>query len=142
MHNRGGRGAGARMLSLLVLFVLSPTLAPWLPGLGCPHHDGAAASHASHHGAPSADGGMDGHGAGTAGLPSSDHHSGHGAAPPPCDCLGKCPTSVGPVQPSAHQAEPFARSAVQTVSRRDPASRTSRIRAPYLLPFPNGPPLS
>lgn len=141
MHNRGGRRAGVRMLSLLVVFVLSPTLAPWLPDLGCPHHDGLAAGHASHHGAPHAGGGTDGHGAGAAGLPSSDHHSGPRAAPPPCDCLGKCPTSAGPVQPSAHQAEPFAHSAVRTVFRRDPTSRTSRIRAPYLLPFPNGPPL-
>lgn len=142
MHNRGGRGAGARMLNLLVLFVLSPTLAPWLPGLGCPHHDGTATGHASHNGAQHASGGTDVHGSGTTAIPSSDHHPGPRAAPPPCDCRGKCPTSAGPVYPSAHQAEPFAHPAVRTVSRRDPAARSSRVRAPYLLPFPNGPPIS
>lgn len=130
------------MLSLLVLFVLSPTLAPWLPGLGCPHHEGAAVGHASHHGAPHASGGTDGHGSGTTGILSSDHHPGPRPAPPPCDCPGKCPTSAGPVYASAHQAEPFAHPAVRTVSRHDPAARSSRVRAPYLLPFPNGPPNS
>ena len=149
MHERGGRRAGTRLLGLLVVFVLSPTLAPWLPGLGCPHHDGTATGHPSHHSAPHAGGGTHGdgegthgHGDGAAGAPSSDHHSGPRTAPPPCDCLGKCPTSAGPIYPSAHQAEPVAQSSVATAPRRDPASRIAPSRAPYLLPFPNGPPPS
>ena len=132
-----------RWMSAVVALVLLPSIAPDLLDLGCPHHLGHAdaeghAHEADHHGAPAHH------------APAGDHLAvlagGHGAddgtLPPPCTCVGSCPTSAGPSAPSGPAATaPAFRATVST--RTIPTfERVAAPRAPYTLPFANGPPLA
>ena len=144
-----------RLVSLVVAVVLSPSVVPWVPGTGCPHHTGTGA-----HSAESADGHAgptDGHGATAAGHGNAagEHAAHHGArlaghgpdsesshAPPPCDCLGKCPVPAGPALPVTDGLRLASQTFVAASSGPSASPRLPFGRAPYTLPYANGPPLS
>lgn len=158
-----------RVLAAVVTVGVFPTLTPDLYGLDCPHHQGAhgdnadasrpglhdeasngddsrhvsdhsAASATTHHGPPAPASGP---------APADHHHAapgqGTGSGPTPahdaapCTCAGQCPVSGGVAPPAASppiRATP-ATTPVRTSPREDAAPRP---RAPFLLPWPNGPP--
>lgn len=139
-----------RWMSAVVALVLLPSIAPDLFDLGCPHHIGHAdaeghARDADHHGHDA-----DHHGPIADHAPAREHlaaraggYDAHdGTLPPPCTCVGSCPTSSGPSAPSSPVATaPAFRAAVS--SRATPTlERVADRRAPYTLPFANGPPLA
>lgn len=146
-----------RWMSAVVTLVLLPSMAPDLFDLGCPHHLGHAdaeghARDADHHG-PSGDHagpGAEHHRPGADYAPAGEHfaaraggHDAHdGTLPPPCTCVGSCPTSAGPSAPSNPAATgPAFRATVS--ARTIPAlERVPNRRAPYTLPFANAPPLA
>lgn len=143
MTGRGGARIATRWMSAVVALVLLPSIAPDLLDLACPHHFGHAdaeghSPEAEHHG------GAAHH------APAGDHYEsladGHGAhdgtLPPPCTCVGSCPTSAGPSAPSGAAAiAPALRATVST--RTVPAQERAAVRrAPYTLPFANAPPLA
>lgn len=132
-----------RWTSAVVALVLLPSMAPDLFDLGCPHHLGHAdaeehAHQAAHHGTAADHAGDGEHTPALAG----GHDAHDGTLPPPCTCVGSCPTSAGPSAPSGAAAiAPALRATVST--RTVPAlDRAPARRAPYTLPFANGPPLA
>ena len=153
-----------RWMSAVVGLALLPSIAPDLFDLGCPHHLGHADAegHARDAGYPGSGADHPGSGAGHPGPgadhpgPGADHapawdhlaalSSGHdahdGTLPPPCTCIGSCPTSSGPSAPSGPAAiAPAFRATVST--RTTPTlERVAARRAPYTLPFANAPPLA
>lgn len=145
---RKGR-RGMRLVGLVVALVLSPSAVPWVPGTGCPHHTGTGGHGA--HPADARDAVIDAH-ADTAGEHAARHggrlaeghqpDSGPSHAPPPCDCLGECPVPAGPALPATHGLRLESQALVAASSGPSPSSRLPFGRAPYTLPFANGPPLS
>lgn len=138
-----------RLLGVIVALVLSPSAVPWIPGTGCPHHMGPGA-----HGAQAAEGpggAVDGNGRNTGGHaahhggPLAEGHgpdSGSSHTTPPCDCLGKCPVPAGPALPATDGLRPASQALVVASSGPRASPRLPFGRAPYTLPFANGPPLS
>lgn len=132
-----------RWMSAVVALVLLPSIAPDLFDLGCPHHVGHkhAEGHtreANHHGASA-------HHAGAGAHPRAadyGHHSHHGTVPPPCTCVGSCPTSAGPSTPAGPVAIAPAFQATVSAGTTAAHDRAPTRRAPYTLPFANGPPLA
>lgn len=154
---RRKRRRGTRLRGILVAFVLTPSVVPWVPGAGCPHHRGPGGHGAHSAGAPGGavegaiSGHVGGHGNTTGGHAA--HHGGrfpegHGPdseptrTPPPCDCLGQCPVPAGPALPVTHGLLLASQSLVTASSGPSASSRLPFGRAPYMLPFANGPPLS
>ncbi len=132
-----------RWMSAVVTLVLLPSMAPDLFDLGCPHHlghvDAEGHAHDADHARPGADhASAGGHFAALAG----GHDAHDGTLPPPCTCVGSCPTSAGPSAPSNPAATgPAFRATVS--ARTIPAlERVPNRRAPYTLPFANAPPLA
>ena len=132
-----------RRMSAVVALVLPPSIAPDLLDLGCPHHighsDGQGHVHEEfHHGAAAHHAGSSEHlGTLAGGL---DAHG--GTLPPPCTCVGSCPTSAGPSAPSGPAATAPAVHATVSTRTTPTLDRVAARRAPYVLPFANGPPLA
>ena len=137
-------------MSAVVALVVLPSMAPDLLGLGCPQHLGHAVGEghpheADRHGAVANHHGPVAHHDG-ASEPLATLPGGHDAhddtLPPPCTCVGSCPTSAGPPAPSDPAATAPAFHA--TVSTRTTATpeRVAARRAPYTLPFATAPPLA
>ena len=140
----------SRRFSALVALVLLPSIAPGLFGRECPHHLGHGAASGGSAVAAEHAGGLAGH-AGHAHAPQ-DHAPGtwvHGNAapghhdtPPPCDCVGSCPTSSGPAAPTAPPPVALATAATTPAPATPTVRRLAPRRAPYTLPFANAPPLT
>ena len=124
-----------RWMSAVVALVLLPSLASDLLGLGCPHH---IEHEAAHPGAAAGDEPGAGHRAAHAG----GHDAGEGALPPPCTCVGNCPTSAGPSALLGRAATAAVLRATVFTPSAPAAQRVAVPRAPYALPFANGPPLA
>lgn len=159
---------GLRGISAVVALVLVPSIAPELFGQGCPHHLGhGAGGHGAAgiervHGAgghsdaadhPAADGDSGpGHHSHTATHPTTHPAQPthpptapahvHVHVPPPCTCVGSCPTSSGPAAPTAPPPVTLAPTATTPARNTTPAPQPTPRRAPYTLPFANAPPLT
>ena len=132
-----------RWMSAVVALVLLPSIAPDLFDLGCPHHLGHAdaeghAHEPVHHGAAADHASAGDHLAALAG----GHDARDESLPPPCTCVGSCPTSAGPSAPSGPAATAPAFQATVSAGTTPARDRTPTRRAPYTLPFANGPPLA
>ncbi len=140
-----------RGFSALVALVLLPSIAPDALGRGCPHHLGHEAGGgggvAGEHGHGSNAHANDAHrndlhshapGTGT----HRDAGTGHDDVPPPCTCVGSCPTSSGPAAPTAPPPVALATATTSTAPTTLAARQPSPRRAPYTLPLANAPPLT
>ena len=105
----------------------------------CPHHeavahDGSGTTHVGeteHHG-PASDAGARAHDA-----PASDAgEPGHG----PCTCVGECQGSGGALLPDVDAAAVVAAGTLAPVVFPSLEALPLPAPAPYLLPYPNGPP--
>lgn len=149
----------SRRFSAVVALVLLPSIAPGLFGRECPHHLGHGGGHAGGAG-HAGHTGLTGH-AGHAHAPQADvpqvhptgthapgtgvhgdAEPGHDDVPPPCTCVGSCPTSSGPATPTAPPPVALAAAATTAAPATPSARRPAPRRAPYTLPFANAPPLT
>ncbi len=122
-----------RWTALGVAVALTPSLAPGALDLGCPHHADLA-GHGAH--APPAD--AHGPHAGTmAEGPAS--RAPEPSPPAPCTCLGKCSTSSPATSPPEASVLSFGRGAPAAAVPLS-SGLAAATRAPYVLPFANGPP--
>ena len=150
----------SRRFSAVVALVLLPSIAPSLFGRECPHHLGHGAVSGGSAVAAEHAGGLAGHvghahppqahandahahqdhapGTGVHGDAGSSHHD----TPPPCDCVGSCPTSSGPATPTAPLPGALATAATTPAPATPSARQPTPRRAPYTLPFANAPPLT
>ena len=131
-----------RWMSAVVALMLLPSMAPDLFDLGCPHHlghtDAEGHAHDADHTGPGAN-----HLAGKHFAARAGGHDAHdGTLPPPCTCVGSCQTSSGPSAPSGPAATAPAFRATVSARARPALERVADRRAPYTLPFANGPPLT
>ena len=145
-------------MSALVALVLLPSIVPDLFGLGCLHHLGHGGSdgheHVAAHGVPGDAAGPDRqHGHRSEGSASPFAPAGtHGAMPareghpsgsaPPCTCVGSCPTSTGPAAPATELAASLTPAGIWSRTNEPSFDQAPVLRAAYILPFANAPPLS
>ena len=143
MTGPGWAQIAMRWTSAVVALVLLPSIAPDLFDLGCPHHLGHAdaeehAHEAVHHGAAADHTSAGEHIPALAASPDAQD----GSLPPPCTCVGSCPTSAGPSVPAGPAATTPAIQATVSARATPTLDRAPARRAPYTLPFANGPPLA